>query len=227
MTKSFFFLNSGRNVVGSVSLARAVYSRASILLLDDVLSAGKSLISQTLSYINARLVDAHTAHHLYHECIKGELMRGRTVILISHHVTLCAPGADYVVALDNGRVGFQGSRDAFLKSPVMTSLVTSDLKDEETVDEGCAVADIENEKQDSSHTSALSEPTDTAMATSVATKKPARVLVVEEKRAVGWVQRAVWESYFHACGDRRYWVATGTVLVLVALVPIAQNKWLE
>ncbi|OAX31449.1 hypothetical protein K503DRAFT_860742, partial [Rhizopogon vinicolor AM-OR11-026] len=45
-----------------VSLARAVYSRASILLLDDVLSA----------------VDAHTAHHLYYKCIKGELMTGRT-----------------------------------------------------------------------------------------------------------------------------------------------------
>lgn len=64
-----------------VSLARAVYSRASILLLDDVLSA----------------VDAHTARHIYDQCLKGPLLVGRTIILVSHHVHLCLPGASYVV----------------------------------------------------------------------------------------------------------------------------------
>ena len=63
-----------------VSLARAVYSRASVVLLDDVLSA----------------VDAHTAHHLYHSCLKGPLMKDRTVVLVSHHVALTAPGAAYI-----------------------------------------------------------------------------------------------------------------------------------
>lgn len=48
------------------------------------------------------LVDAHTAHHLFEKCIKGELMRGRTVILVSHHVQLCAPDAKYIV----GRIAF-------------------------------------------------------------------------------------------------------------------------
>lgn len=73
-----------------VSLARAVYSRASILLLDDDLST----------------VDAHTAPLLPpppNECPKGELMKGRTTVLVSHHVQLCAPGAKYIVALENGR----------------------------------------------------------------------------------------------------------------------------
>ena len=55
-------------------------------------------------------VDAHTAHHLYFECLKGDLMRGRTVILVSHHVQLCAPGASYIVALDNGRGAGRRSR---------------------------------------------------------------------------------------------------------------------
>ena len=84
-----------------VSLARAVYSRASILLMDDVLSA----------------VDAHTASHLFENCLRGPLMNGRTVVLVSHHVQvsvyltgcaynptlnnihqLVAPGASYVVS---------------------------------------------------------------------------------------------------------------------------------
>ncbi|KPV72284.1 uncharacterized protein RHOBADRAFT_39718 [Rhodotorula graminis WP1] len=83
-----------------VSLARAVYSRASVLLLDDVLSA----------------VDAHTAAHIYENCLKGPLLKNRTVILVSHHVALTAPGAAHVVQLANGRVAFSGSRAQFLDS---------------------------------------------------------------------------------------------------------------
>ncbi|GAA5837596.1 hypothetical protein JCM11251_002021 [Rhodosporidiobolus azoricus] len=83
-----------------VSLARAVYSRAGLLLLDDVLSA----------------VDAHTAAHIYEKCLKGPLLEGRTVILVSHHVQLTAPGAAYVVELDNGRIKFSGSSADFLNS---------------------------------------------------------------------------------------------------------------
>ena len=65
-----------------VSLARAIYSRAEVLLLDDVLSA----------------VDAHTAHHLYQNALRGPLVKGRTVILVSHHVQLVTPGAGYIVS---------------------------------------------------------------------------------------------------------------------------------
>ncbi|GAA5926134.1 hypothetical protein JCM3775_005214 [Rhodotorula graminis] len=83
-----------------VSLARAVYSRASVLLLDDVLSA----------------VDAHTAAHIYENCLKGPLLKNRTVILVSHHVALTAPGAAHVVQLANGRVAFSGSGAQFLDS---------------------------------------------------------------------------------------------------------------
>jgi len=52
-------------------------------------------------------------------------MRGRTVILVSHHVQLCAPGASYIVALDNGRVQFQGTVIRFKTSGVMNGLVQS------------------------------------------------------------------------------------------------------
>lgn len=59
-----------------VSLARAVYSRAGILLMDDVLSA----------------VDAHTAHHIYTHCLLGPLLKDRTVLLVSHHTQLILTG---------------------------------------------------------------------------------------------------------------------------------------
>ncbi|GAA5861561.1 hypothetical protein JCM8547_008073 [Rhodosporidiobolus lusitaniae] len=96
-----------------VSLARAVYSRASLLLLDDVLSA----------------VDAHTAKHIYENCLKGPLLAGRTVILVSHHVQLTAPGAARVVELDNGRVKFSGTSQEYLESEGFKAIAGGDEKD--------------------------------------------------------------------------------------------------
>ncbi|OJA10751.1 hypothetical protein AZE42_04250 [Rhizopogon vesiculosus] len=82
-------------------------------------SGGKNLESPWLalftpahsSCLNA--VDAHTAHHLYYKCIKGELVSERTVILVSHHVQLWLTGASYIVAPDNGHLLFAGDRDTF------------------------------------------------------------------------------------------------------------------
>ena len=36
-------------------------------------------------------------------------MQGRTVILVTHHVSLCLPGTSYLVELDKGRVVKRGS----------------------------------------------------------------------------------------------------------------------
>lgn len=71
-----------------VALARALYSPAKYILIDDALSA----------------VDAHTAEHLYRNYLLGDLMKGRTCVLVTHAVSLVLPGAAYAVYLDNGRV---------------------------------------------------------------------------------------------------------------------------
>jgi ABC-type multidrug transport system fused ATPase/permease subunit len=75
-----------------IALARAVYSRSKTVILDDVLSA----------------VDAQTARHLYVNCLQGRLMRHRTVILVTHAVSLVAPAAQMVVMLDGGQVVASG-----------------------------------------------------------------------------------------------------------------------
>ncbi|KAG9313459.1 hypothetical protein JVU11DRAFT_5783 [Chiua virens] len=204
-----------------VSLARAVYSRASILLLDDVLSA----------------VDAHTAHHLYNECLKGELAHGRTVILVSHHIQLCAPGASYVVALDNGRVAFQGGSDAFMTSSVMSTLVHAntgevDDKDATSPVEEAEKPDITVEAISATETEPVSETSSTAFTTEEAKpepekKKSPRKLIEEEKRAVGHIGRDIWETYIKACGGYTYWLIFGVCLLLGALSPVVESWWLK
>ncbi|KIJ58251.1 hypothetical protein HYDPIDRAFT_34366 [Hydnomerulius pinastri MD-312] len=201
-----------------VSLARAVYSRASVLFLDDVLSA----------------VDAHTAHHLYHECLKGDLMRGRTVILVSHHVQLCAAGASYVVALDNGRVIFQGDREAFHASPVMGSLVHSGAGESDEKDNAAPVVEEVLDNSAVNPTGEVepnSETSSTAFTTEEVKpemeKKAPRKLVEEEKRAVGHIGRDIWETYVKACGGIRYWSVFALALALGALSPVVENWWLK
>ncbi|KAK0703815.1 hypothetical protein B0T26DRAFT_657262 [Lasiosphaeria miniovina] len=76
-----------------VALARALYSRAGILVLDDVLSA----------------VDAHVARYIVDEALSGELAHGRTRILATHHPELVLSRASFLVHLRGGHVESAGS----------------------------------------------------------------------------------------------------------------------
>ncbi|VDC02108.1 unnamed protein product [Peniophora sp. CBMAI 1063] len=78
-----------------VTLARAVYSSANILLLDDVFAA----------------LDVHTAKWIVEKCLKGDLIRGRTVILVTHNVALAGPIADFFVSV--GRDGSVTTRHSY------------------------------------------------------------------------------------------------------------------
>ena len=51
----------------------------------------------------------HTAQHLVHKCLTGDLARGRTIVLVTHHVTTCLSAASYLLEIDKGRVLHQGT----------------------------------------------------------------------------------------------------------------------
>ncbi|KAG9234433.1 ABC transporter-like protein [Amylocarpus encephaloides] len=70
-----------------LSLARAVYSQAKVLLLDDPLSA----------------LDHQTADSIVRRCFSGPLMKDRTVILVTHRTELCIHIADQIVQIADGR----------------------------------------------------------------------------------------------------------------------------
>ena len=69
-----------------VALARALYSRAKILLLDDPLSA----------------LDQQTAESVIQQCFTGSLMEDRTVVLVTHRADLCKGIATQIVEIMEG-----------------------------------------------------------------------------------------------------------------------------
>jgi ABC-type multidrug transport system fused ATPase/permease subunit len=56
-----------------VTLARAIYSSAEIVLLDDILAA----------------LDVHTSSWIVDRCLKGDLVKGRTVLLVVRYNQFC------------------------------------------------------------------------------------------------------------------------------------------
>ena len=71
-----------------VALARAVYSHAKILLLDDPLSA----------------LDLQTAATIVQNCFAGPLLKDRTVVMTTHRPELCCKAAKQIVEISEGKV---------------------------------------------------------------------------------------------------------------------------
>lgn len=77
-----------------LALARALYSSAQLLVLDDVFSA----------------LDYHVARKVL-DGLTGDLGIGRTRILVTHNVALCLPRARYFIILEDRTISFEGSPD--------------------------------------------------------------------------------------------------------------------
>ncbi|KAJ7696072.1 multidrug resistance-associated ABC transporter [Mycena rosella] len=105
-----------------VSLARAIYSTASTLLLDDPLAA----------------CDVHTAKWIVQNCISSDLVQGRTVILVTHNIALVRPISKWIVSLSLDGSITQGPVDAVLKASEVVSVVDqeSEAQQSQATDSG-------------------------------------------------------------------------------------------
>ncbi|KZO92652.1 hypothetical protein CALVIDRAFT_601298 [Calocera viscosa TUFC12733] len=152
-----------------ITLARALYSPAHILLLDDVLSA----------------LDVHTARWIVEKCLQGDLLKGRTVILVTHAVALIAPVAANVVSLSaHGRVISQG--------PLNKSLTLDPT--------------LRQELEESKEPMEIDEllPTDDGKLS--ANKKVDGTLVLEEERVDGRVKWATVQLFLDSYGGPLFWI---------------------
>ncbi|KAI8977400.1 hypothetical protein BDF20DRAFT_988366 [Mycotypha africana] len=182
-----------------VAIARAVYSQASTVILDDCLSA----------------VDAHTAKHLYEHCLMGDLMKHRTVILVTHHVGLCLSGAEYVVAMKDGKVVAAGTPKQVLKSGAL----------------GEELAKVEEAKTVTAEESAVEGPIPVVPKTMTQKKNNADgkggKLTQDEERAQGGVSWSVYKTYINASGGYTFWFVVLILFGVAQSCALAQDYWIK
>lgn len=95
-----------------VSLARAVYADSQIVLLDDVLAA----------------LDVHTAKWVVEKCLRGDLIKNRTVLLVTHNVAMASKVAQFVVTMGlDGRIHSQApTSEALANDEILAAEVVKD-----------------------------------------------------------------------------------------------------
>ncbi|KGB78045.2 ABC transporter ABCC.6 [Cryptococcus deuterogattii R265] len=202
-----------------VSLARAVYSRASVLLLDDVISA----------------VDAQTSQHIIKHCFSSSLMSGRTVILASHAVESLASLAAHAIYLDDGRCLWQGSGRQLLETGHMAHLksesrsssrLPSRLPSRERLKAEPKINRKDKKKSEKPGSLDVQAAKGKFEIREAIPKTP-KQLVIEEERAVGAVDLIHWKNLLKFNGNGVYWGAAFTLMMAAVLAPVCERKVLS
>ncbi|KAF2836953.1 P-loop containing nucleoside triphosphate hydrolase protein [Patellaria atrata CBS 101060] len=171
-----------------ITLARALYSRAGILIMDDIFSA----------------VDAHVGRHILEHALTGSLAQGRTRILVTHHVSLCLAKTDYQVILGDGQVEHAG--------PVKELAEAGEL--DGIFDEVEAVVDEEIDARSGSHSTsrhrrysaASTKPNMVDDGHAIADgKQQPKKFVEEETKKIGYVSWSTYKEYLNATGGVWFW----------------------
>ncbi|KAJ3519232.1 hypothetical protein NMY22_g13302 [Coprinellus aureogranulatus] len=114
-----------------LTLARAIYSKAEIVLLDDVLAA----------------LDVHTAKWIVNKCFKGDLVQGRTILLVTHNIALTRSLADLIVSVSADNVATSHGQDLWEVLASEPALQAEFKHDEEAIKADEEVIDPESEKK--------------------------------------------------------------------------------
>ncbi|RKF59301.1 ATP-dependent bile acid permease [Erysiphe neolycopersici] len=164
-----------------ISLARAVYSQANILLLDDPLSS----------------LDYQTAEFVMQRCLSSPIVKGRTVILVTHRTELCSEIATQIIYICAGKASLINAAD-----------LHSDLNFKNEYIESNSVKPIQS--KNGSHDQ-----------NSVPDK-----FMEDEYRAYGGVQNKVYWEYVKA-GRLKWWFILICVLALFRLTEIGETWFLK
>lgn len=189
-----------------IALARCLYSTARVLLIDDALSA----------------LDSSTSEYIYKHYLRGSLVKGRTIIMVTHAVPLTMPGASLVLALEGGKVVAQGPPEKVLESGLfrdeVQELVKEDTDKHNQVAPTIEVLDEGQRRQEAAELKKLLD-------------KKAQ-FVNEEKIASGSVSAKSYLLYFANFGSSRLVITLlwSTVFVLYFAAQgtnIAATAWLK
>ncbi|KAL2065866.1 hypothetical protein VTL71DRAFT_3536 [Oculimacula yallundae] len=187
-----------------LTLARAFYSRAGIIIMDDVFSA----------------LDAHVGKHIYDNAVMGELAEGRTRILATHHVSLCLPRAKYAVRLSaRGALEHAGSIEELRQTGELDEMLEDDVV--------AGAADIEEDevlRKVKTNGSIAAIPAQDA---AIAAKAPPKKLHEEETRETGRVKTAVYTGYLGSSGGWPLWIMLIVLLISMQGFTVGRTYWIK
>jgi ABC-type multidrug transport system fused ATPase/permease subunit len=212
-----------------IALARAIYSPAKTIILDDVLSA----------------VDAQTARHLHVQVLLGRLMKARTCILVSHAINLVAASAAFIVMLDGGSVTASGS-PAELSASGALSLADEDSDSSSGPEEGDLIDHSEpvdaipdavkgslansQDLMEDDLEGVGAEPLETAkpVINDVASEpKMSKQLVQTESQEQGSVGAGTYFLYFKSQGGLFYWIVVLAAFIGSQVLQVGTNNWIK
>ncbi|WVQ79499.1 hypothetical protein IAT38_001598 [Cryptococcus sp. DSM 104549] len=203
-----------------ICIARAAYSRSSIVLLDDPLSA----------------VDAHVGHHLLEQCILQGPLSYRTRVLVTHHLDVL-PKADLVLVMErddngDGRIVQQGSYQDLMSHPGVFQTLINDHGSLKPLADSTKKTDAEDE----SHRGIQSDDAASkSLTSSLSAKegkdatdedKEAQKLIIDEEKAEGSVSWAVYLDYARSIKSWILPVLVVTLLISSQAAKVGNNLFL-
>lgn len=187
-----------------ITLARAIYSRAGVLVLDDIFSA----------------VDAHVGRHILEKCLNGKLCVGRTRVLVTHHVALCESKTKYIVELGDGLV-----QNAGFKSELEETGMLQQIKSHEQHNEPETQTDEDATAVNSEETSQADDEGEPLV--KIPSKAQPRKFVEEETREQGAIKTHVYGTYLRESGGWGFWAIVLGFLLFVQSLTIGRTWWLK
>ena len=193
-----------------ITLARAIYSRAGILVLDDIFSA----------------VDAHVGRHILERCIGGDICAGRTRILVTHHVGLCEPKTRYLVELGDGHVLHAGLVSDLREDGTLKQIKADEQTERETHEDEETTA-INSEEDESFQANVDREPLTKTLSKTQEQQQKARKFVEEESREEGAIKNHVYATYLHDSGGWPFWLGALAIFLTSQALTIGSSWWLR
>ena len=179
-----------------VALARAVYARPSICLLDDPLSA----------------VDNHVGAVLVSDCILGTLSECCVVLATHRYSSALLGAASQIVVLEDGKVSGVGTHEELVAKGLMEP--AEDAEEEgSTPTAAAARAKVAKESVEES-------------ASELKAKKTVSNMTGSEERSTGKISKRVYATYLAAFGGIGAVFLLLCGYVVLQMLAVATNRWL-
>lgn len=171
-------------------------------------------------------VDMHTAHHLV-SALSGPLCKGRTIILVTHHISLCLPVSCFLVELFQGSVRRLGSIEELRKDGYLKEVIErEDLVPEayKPAHEFPSISSKATPTQDNEPDVLAGTPPELEVTSTRLNKEQNKkgTLVEAEKRAKGRVSYGTYWTYIRAAGIWT-WMVTVFLMILIRLITVANQ----